>query len=54
MKINENVGTGRKRRKISKLYFFHEKKNSKTKVVQIFILRYTDPSRPAGKNIYFF
>ena len=44
MKMRENDATGRKRRKISKLYIFYEKKNMKTKVVQFFALISVDPS----------
>ena len=51
MKMKENDATGRKRRKIEKKYI---KYNSKTKSVQKIILRYVDPSRPAGKKLYFF
>ena len=43
MKMKENDATGRKRRKISKLYIFHEK-NMKTKVVQFFALMSVDPT----------
>ena len=49
--MKENDETGRKRRKTKKNIYNY---NSKTKSVQIFILRYVDPSRPAGKKIYFF
>ena len=53
MKMKENDATGRKRRKISKLYIFHEK-NMKTKVVQFFGTVRTDWSRLAGKKHSFF
>ena len=43
MKMRENDARGRKRRKIIKLYFFHEK-NMKTKVVQFFALISVDPT----------
>ena len=49
MKMKENDATGRKRRKISKLYIFHEKKHENESCAAFC----ADIGGPDGKNMIF-